>query len=72
MHAIKVILVSTVVGVFLAFVVICIDAGWTMVFYEKYEAMYEIERMRNEASTFLFLGGFGGFLIAILMLVRGD
>jgi hypothetical protein len=72
LHAVKVILASTVAFMFMGFVIICIDAGWTLVFYDKYEAMHEIEMIREKVAGMLFLGGFTGFIIAIIMLVRGD
>ena len=72
LHAVKVILASTAACMFMGFVIICIDAGWTLVFYDKYEAMYELEMMRENVAGMFFFAGFTGLIIAITMLVRGD
>lgn len=72
LHAVKVILASTIAGAFFSFLMICINAGWALVFYDKYQSMFEIEMIAKEVANNLFLGGFFGFLIAIIMLVRGD
>lgn len=72
LHAVKVILASTVAFMFMGFVIICIDAGWTLVFYDKYAAIYELEMIRGKVAGMFFFTGFTGFIIAIIMLVRGD
>jgi hypothetical protein len=72
LHAVKVILASTVAFMFMGFVIICIDAGWTLVFYDKYQAIYELEMLRENVAEMFFFSGSVGCFIAIMMLVRGD
>lgn len=72
LHAVKVILASILAFVFIAFVIICIDAGWALIFNDKYNAMYEIELIHQQIPNLLFFGGLFGFFIAVIMLLRGD